>query len=112
LRPLLLDAQRDRVELPWHLAVRVDRVAEHDVEGVLLGLHPAQHAAVVPVGLLLAGRRVEVLVATPRELDGLALRRLRRRREGPGGALRATAEEAEEVALARLEVRHLRLHGV
>ncbi len=57
---------------PGHLGVRVDRVAEHDVEVVRLRLDPAPDAEVVPVRSGRARKRGGVLISGDGEADGLA----------------------------------------
>jgi len=57
LGPLLLDREGDRVQLPGHLAVGVDRVPEVDVEGIALRCHSRVHLEAVVERARRPGRR-------------------------------------------------------
>src|SRR5215211_2092165 len=112
LGPLSPHAGRDREEPAGDLAVRVDRVAEVDVEVVALRPHPPVDAAAVPVRRALVGGPVEVRVAGPAEGDPGVPGSLRSCPERPLPALAVAADEAEPVALACLQAADLPLHRV
>ncbi len=102
LRPLLRDGGGGPAGA-GDLGVRVDRVAEVDVEVVALARHPAVDLERVVVGLARAGRALRVGVARERERDRRVRIRGRRGREAPDRAAGLPPPEAVRVRGRRPE---------